>query len=389
MVRVKLFTALIRQSAGKLRREVILSAGLSLFCVFFALHIGAAAEKLLRDGVDFTALTIAVTAPEGDSTGETLSLWLGKMQDVKSYCTFVPMTAQEAEAALRRGDVGAVLALPSGFVDGVMAGENPDVTLTVSDDQPLDALLALWVGSSAADLLTAFQQGIFAVLSVYDAAPPQGLSRGDVVFSVNLRYIGETLSRGDAFRTLTVRATGALAPARHYGLSLGAFFLLLLAPILAPLYAPSVLRAQRRLRCLGYGTTLPFAAAVAAGALVLFPCALILLLPQDAALAAPLWALIASLCGCVLCLLIRSGAARATVSFLLSLLLLFLAGGILPQTMLPSVLRTLSRLTPISALRNAAVGDAEAVALLLGYAAMLALVGGFLYRARTERGAVE
>ncbi|MBQ3497016.1 MAG: hypothetical protein IJA73_02700 [Oscillospiraceae bacterium] len=344
---------------------------------------------MLRGGVDFSSLTIAVTAPEGDSTGETLSLWLGKMRDVKSYCTFLPMTVQEGEAALRRGEVGAVLSLPSGFVDGVLAGENPDVTLTVSDDQPLDALLALWVGGSAADLLTVFQQGIFAVLSVYDAAPPQGLSRGDAVFSVNMRYINETLSRGDAFRTLNVRATGALAPARHYGLSLGAFFLLLLAPILAPLYAPEPLRAQRRLRCLGYGARLPFAAAIAAGFAALLPCALILLLPQGGVPAAPLWALIASLWGGAVCLLLRGGAARATVSFLVSLLLLFLAGGILPQAMLPSPLRALSRFTPVAALRDAAAGDMAALLILLGYAAALAIAGGFFYRARTERGAAE
>ncbi len=380
MTRIRFLTTFIRQNVGKLRREVLLSAGLSLFCVFFALHIGSAAERTLQSGVDFSTLTIAVTAPEGDSTGEMLSLWLGKMKDIKSYCTFLPMTAQEGEAALRRGEVGAVLSLPSGFVDGVLAGENPDVTLTVSEKQPLDALLAAWVGGSAADILTTFQQGIFAVLSVYDAAPPQGLSRDDVVLSVNLRYINETLSRGDAFETLTVRATGALAPAQHYGLSLAAFFLFLLAPIPAPLYAPALLRAQRRLRCLGYGAAIPFTSAIAAGFAVLLPSALILLAPQRAAPAAPLWALAASLWGGVLCLLIRSDAARASVSFLTSLLLLFLAGGILPQTVLPSALRTLSRFTPVAAMRNVAAGDTSALVLLLGYSSLLLLTGFALYR---------
>ena len=108
--------------------------------------------------------TLAVTAPEGDPVPGLLEQYMGNMRDVRQYCTFRAMDGAEAAAALESGEVTAILVLPENFIQGVTDGSNPDVRLVVSGDRPLESLLTLWVGQSAADLLSSFQAGVYAVL---------------------------------------------------------------------------------------------------------------------------------------------------------------------------------------------------------------------------------
>lgn len=390
MPSIRVFITILRQNMGKLRQQVLLLAGLSLLCTFFAWQAGETAEKLLTNGVNFQRLTIAITAPEGDTTGETLSLWMGKLQDVKSYCSFLAMNPTEAEEALRQGEISAVLALPEDFIDGVLTGENPDVILTVSAERPLEALLANWVGGSAADLLMTFQQGIYAVLDVYDHTQPTDINRDDVVFGINLRYINWALGRESCFRTEMVSATGSLPLNQHYKLSLAAYFLIALAPALSTIYDPKVLRAQRRLRCIGVGVEPCFAAAVFSGIVIFLPAALIVLftakLPLKMILiVAVLWAVMTSLWGCLLCLLLPDSASRGMASFLLALLSLVLAGGLLPPTMLPSTMKAIGEYSLVSIMRNLAAGENAATLLgLTGYFVGLNLTDVLLYRKRME-----
>ena len=88
---------------------------------------------------------------------------------------------EEALAALASGEATAVLELPEDFVRKVQWGENPPVRIIVDGSRPLESLLTLWVGQSAADLLAASQAGIYAVLERYGQSPPPGLSRDQAV----------------------------------------------------------------------------------------------------------------------------------------------------------------------------------------------------------------
>ena len=389
---LRFWTILFTQNLGKLRRQWLLLAGLTLFCAFLALRAGPTAQALLTRGVDFQGLRIAVTAPDGDDTGRSLSLWLGKLRDVKEYCDFLPMDAAGADAALAQGEVSAVLTLPAGFLDGVLRGENPGVTLTVSAEHPLEALLAYWVGDSAARLLTAAQQGIYAALEAYDAAQPPGLSREDVVFAINLRFINWTLGREQSFRTRAVSPTGALPISLHYGLSLAAGLLLTAAPALAAVFDPAALRAQRRLRCAGRGPGACYSAAAGACAAVLWPMALASLLalgiPWPAAGGASLlWAVFAALTAALWCLALPEAGPCAMAAFLWALLALTSAGGLIPPVLLPPPLTRLSPLSPVTLLRTAAaeprnLRNLAALALwLLGMAA----AGTALYSRRMRR----
>ena len=391
------FGQFFRLTLVRLCRQRWLLAGLALLCLLLPLGAGRAAELLLSRGVNFSGVTLAVTAPEGDSVPQLLEQFMGDMEDIAQYCEITAMEGEEAMDALKQGAVTAVLVLPEDFIRGVMWGTNPDLRLVVAGDRPLESLLLLWVGQSACDILSAFQSGVYAVLDLYEADPPPGLTRDQVVMDINLRYISLAMGRSEMFRTEEVSATRTLPVALHYSLALTAFFALCAAPVFVPLYSGDWLRFQRSLRAAGRGVSAGYFSGVAAGMAALLPLILPSLLlaggrePLPLLGAALLAALFCSVFCSLCCLAAESAAGCGVAAFAVSLLSLFLAGGVVPPVLLPGPVRQLSGLSPVAWLLQLAAWPMGypldlTVWLCLGLSiplmAVLALV---LYRRRVDR----
>lgn len=339
---------------GRLCQQRWLLAGLALLCFLLPLGAGRAAGVLLSRGVDFHGVTLAITAPEGDGVPQQLERFMGDMEDIAQYCRIVSMDEEAALAALERGEVTAVLALPENFIRGVMWGENPDLRLIVAGDRPLESLLLLWVGQSACDILSAFQSGVYAVLDLYEEAPPPGLDREDVVLDINLRYISLALDRTGMFRTEEISATRTLPVPLHYALALISYFALSAAPLFVPVYSGDWLRPQQRLRAAGRGTAAGYWSGVLAGTVFLLPLLLPALLLAGGGVSLSLtasalgMALYCSLFCSVCCLISRSAAGCGVAAFTISLAWLALAGGIVPPVLLPRPVQKLSGLSPVA-----------------------------------------
>lgn len=397
---LRFFGIYLNLTLGRLCQQRWLLAGLALLCLLLPLGAGRAAGELLSRGVDFSPVTLAVSAPEGDQVPLQLEQFMGEMEDVAQYCRIVSMDEEAALAALARGEAAAVLDLPQDFIRGVMWGENPDLRLIVSGDRPLEALLLLWVGQSASDILSAFQSGVYAVLDLYEEAPPPGLTRDQVVFDINLRYISLALDRTGMFQTRELSATRTLPVPLHYALALLSYFALSAAPLFVPIYSGGWLRPQRRLRAAGRGVAVGYWAGVFAGAILLLPLLLPALLLAGGGPSLPLlgaalgMALFCSVFSSVCCLVSRSAAGCGLLAFTVSLAALALAGGIVPPVLLPGPVRGLRVLSPVSWLQRLAVGavgrppDPSAVLCLTASGAVLAVLALSLYRRRTDSGEV-
>ena len=377
MKNLRFFGLCLKLTAGGFCRRHWPLAGLVLLYLLLPLGAGQAAGHLLSQGVDFQGVTLAVTAPEGDGVPRQLEQYMGNMEDIAQYCRILAMGEEEALDALRRGEVTAVLALPKDFIHGVMRGTNPDLRLIVAGDRPLESLLLLWVGQSASDILAAFQSGVYAVLDLYEEAPPPGLDRDRVVLDINLRYIQLALDRGGLFRTEALSATGVLPVSLHYALALICYLALAAAPLFLPLYSGSRITFQRRLRCAGRGVAAGYFSAVFTGTgVLLLLLAPALLLTGEGSVSARMtaalgMALFCALFSSVCCLALRSAASCGAVSFLAALLALALAGGIVPGALLPAGVRRLSPLSPVTWLMRLA-------ALPMGYDLPLSSLAGLL-----------
>lgn len=395
METLALFGKLFVITTDRLCRRLALPAGLVLLCAALALCAGREAERVFSEGVDFSGVVLAVTAPEGDGVPELLEYFLGNMRDVREYCRVEAMARGAALDALEAGEVTAVLELPESFVRGVQWGENPDVRLIVDAKRPLGALLTLWLGQSATDLLASVQCGVYAVLDVCALRPIEGVSYERAMTEINLRYIQWVLGRQDLFKSRAVLPTGQLPVALHYELSALWFLLLALAPAFAWCFQGTFLAHRRRLRYARRSVLTGFFASLFACALtacVLFFAALTLLLRASllltlgvAALAALFFAAYAALCA----LVTNDAAGCGTLAFVLDGIFLPLSGGVVPPALLPEALRRLSAVSPIAwlrALSAAPLGyDApRAGASLAAAAAALCLLCAALYPRKAD-----
>lgn len=397
----RLFQKLTRLTMGRLRRQFRLLAGLALLCIALPFLAGRGAEAALSQGVSFSGITLAVTAPEGDRVPELLERYMGNMTDIRQYCRVEALEYEAALEALRDGGVTAVLVLPEHFVQSVQWGENPNVRLIVDGGHPLESMLTLWVGQSAADLLAAVQAGIYAVLDLYAQQPPAGISYERAVMEINLEYVRWTLDRQDMFRTETLLPTLSLPISLHYMLSVFWFLILAMAPVFAWNFQSGWLACQRRLRyaarspLTGFFSSLSVCAAVMAA--VIFAGLEVMVKPSVfpalgvAALCALFFASYAGLCG----LLSSTAAGCGCLSFFVTLAALFLAGGIVPPVLLPEALQRLEWVSPIAWMRTLtgqALGYSAAYpagGLLAGGTVLCGALSGRLYcrRVREQEGA--
>lgn len=384
---------------GKLCRQRMLLAGLALLCFLLPLLLGPVASSLLSQGVAFNQITLAIVAPEEDSIGAQLTQILSGMQDIRKYCQVQAMTQPEAEAALARGDITAALIIPEGFVSGILNGTNPDVTLMVSPDRPLESLLLLWLGQNAADLLATVQSSIYTVLEQHAQNPAQ-LEYRDVLTQINLTYISWTLNRQDMYRIQEIPVTNHLPISTHYVLSLFAYLALSLAPVFFSIYTSDWVRSLSRFRTAGIGACVCFSASVTACSLVqaVLTFFFLLFLPSSNVLIAIpisiLFGLFCALFGSLCCLLATDTGSCSSLSFGGSLLLLFLSGGILPPVLMPGRLQPLIPFSPVTWLRNimaAAVGYECPLISLLGLVCsglIFFAAGCLLYARRSRKGGV-
>ena len=328
----------LRRRAGALLAAALLAAG----CCWRAARL---AGRLLR-GVGDARFTLAVSAQGG--TAQALGL-AARMEDLARYCTVVQAGGEEeALALLQSGQAGAALLLPEQFLSSVLTGENAAPQLVVADGRPVDSLLALWLGRSAVRMLCAAQSGVYTALDAIRAQP--GLPAAQLTAGLDLAYLRYTLGRAQMYRAETVQATGALAPAAHYGLLWPLYLLALTLPAARPaLYMGGGL--LRRARAAGgrplawlagrvWAVCLWYAALLWAGLALLGTAG-----PGQAALRAlPVGALLA--CWGFLCANLGRRAG-GVLRFAWATAGLVLCGGLLPPALLPSALRWAARATPL------------------------------------------
>ena len=377
---------------GKLCRQRLLLAGVTLLCIFLPLLLGPAAQEALSGGVDFGGISLAVTAPEGDPVPEQMEALLGRMRDISQYCSVFAMDYDAALESLEAGAVSAVLVLPENFVTGVMDGTNPDIGLILDPDRPLEGLLTLWVGQSASDMLAAVQAGVYGVLDLYRQYPAAEMSYQDVMVQINLRYINWTLGRQDMFRVRQVSAVREMTIGQHYSLSLLCFLVLAMAAFFLPVYESRWVASQGRLRAAGRGWLSGFLASLAVCTLVITAvlAAALTLITENT-----FWELLpaALVCGVfcagfvsLCCLLTDRAGSCGILSFGIALVMLGLSGGILPPAVMPASLRPWLEWSPISRMRSlmAFPGREDAVHMLVA-AAVLVMPAMALYRYRSRK----
>lgn len=112
--------------------------------------------------------SVAVVATDIDESYMNMGLnMLGKMASTSDYFTFTVMDPDEAEKALSRGKIIAIINFPEGAVEGILDGTNDPVDIRFNDSNPLSSVLLTELTKSGATLLSGAQAGTYTTAKLF------------------------------------------------------------------------------------------------------------------------------------------------------------------------------------------------------------------------------
>lgn len=329
-----------------------------------------AGTKLLYSGSHKEPLNVALVLPEdSDRYTRAAFSFINEIDTVKNQCSFTEMSEDDAFNNMRDGSVDAIILVPGQFIEHIMNGTNTpaQVILPKSGSTSSSPLFRELVNAGVGDLAIA-QAGIYAV---DDYCGRYGLK--DEIAAAELylndKYLSHALDRSVYFSKETISSTGSLTLIQFYFCT-GAVLLIMLSSI----SCISLLRSensctQAAIKRNGVPYIISSAcrfSAVSAAYLIL-----ILIIAGIAITAAELspqvrytlqdvftafgpssvlmlaFALpaIFSLSHMLLSLSDNTGAGIILL-FIMTVLMVFLAGGLVPKAFLPSVLQKSAVLVP-------------------------------------------
>lgn len=184
---------------AQLKRVARLLPGQILADLVICICAGALACLLIAQGASVAEGTRYRIAMVGDLSDSYLGFGIAavqEMDDSRFMIELVPMSEQEAEAALRRGELYAVMRVPEGLMESVVYGENDKlVTYTAAQGQRgLGIMVMGEITDVASTLVTCSQSTIYAMQQVL-ADQDRGEEIGRETDKLNLALINLVLSR--------------------------------------------------------------------------------------------------------------------------------------------------------------------------------------------------
>lgn len=332
-----------------------------LAMVLAALILSAAAAiagNALFAGKGFAGITVAAAFEDDD---QELTLLMGIVASTPSLASYVNVqlvSPDEALDMLKSGNAAVAAIFPKGFILSVLQGENLSPTIYLNSANRLENTLVLLLSQNITRMLARAQQGIALTLHVHEATQTTNPSRSTTVKDINIEYINFVLASKNMFNKEVVSPTGMLTLAQHYLLSSLLFFTALATPLLFRLYS---LRVQhgwvQRLRSAGQPLWVYSMAQIAAGAAALFVLLGLLaggmaatsgLAPRLIVLPGMLLVALCLSCFGFLCCNAGNILGAVSINFLLSMAMLVIAGGLIPQILLPAALAALTPFSPFT-----------------------------------------
>lgn len=353
----------------------LLTALLALVCAGAALAVSKGAESVYRP------VRAAVVDEENSLFSRMLVSAVSEMDYIAPLLTLDRMDRKEAEAALKEGELAAVIILPAGFVDDITQGRESRGTILLSSAAASQTQVVEAVARCGQLLLAAGQYGVFSGESLLREAGIGGQPYDSFLNRANLALLEEAAGAGQSYFHLTVTDYDgtSLSPAGWYASGWLTLLLFLCSMFFAELYRRDVNRPMlSRLRACGVGSGSFLAGKVALPVVfrwaVMLPLLILSASPLGvgALLSALAAAAAAGVMGGAVMLCLPSGSA---VLGGLAAAGLFLCGGIVPRQLLPEAVLTVGRFTPFGAVQGllhpawGAAPSALPLLLTLGYTA--------------------
>lgn len=195
---------------------------------------------------------IAVVVREDNTVTQMAIGFVESMESVSEFCRFRQVSEEEGFSLLGEGKVAALILLPEQLVEGIMNGENPPVEIYFAKQAGLEAMLFKELTDAGAGLLNVAQAEIYGA---GDTAAAYGFTDKLSVMemeidSYNLAF---ALDRLALYETEQVSVTGQMSVFQYFAASAVVLFLLLFGMALYPVMQPEPVVFRKQLTREGVG----------------------------------------------------------------------------------------------------------------------------------------
>lgn len=141
--------------------------------ILFILLTGAASYGIFKyyetpEDNGLVKATVAVVTGDMDDAYLNIGInMLGKMASTSDYFSFTVMDEDDAEKALKKGKIIAIIDFPDGAVESILDGTNDPVNIRFNDSNPLSSVLLTELTKSGATLLSGAQAGTYTTAQLF------------------------------------------------------------------------------------------------------------------------------------------------------------------------------------------------------------------------------
>lgn len=183
---------------------------------FFILIIGLFMFKQNSESEDTKKINVAFV---GDITDTYLDVGIYALQNMDTSrfsINFINTTEEEAEKALKSGELSGYLRIPDGFVYSIVNGENIPITyVSLNSPSGFTSIIMREITDVASDLVIDSQSAIFSAQN-FAQKYAEDKNIYEVANEISLKYITNILSRNEAY---------SIETADNDGISVGAYYI--------------------------------------------------------------------------------------------------------------------------------------------------------------------
>ncbi len=324
--------------------------------------IAFSANKMLYGNRSVGSIQVGVAVPEDDRGAKWIMSMVSSLESVSSLCEFVYLDEEEGRRQMDKGEIYALMLIPDQLLEGIMNGTNQPVTIVFPEKAGLEASVFRELTDAGTEILKTAQAAIYGTDELLtELGKTSQIPKAEA--DLNQMYLKYALSRSVYFQTSQVSVSGDVTTEMFYGISCAVLAVLLLGIPAAGFSKPFSPVMEKKLYLSGFSRPMRLWARTAALA---FLFALATAFPfffclsrgifQSGWLSIPVWLLI---CVCASGWVIfiyeagRSTLAGVSILFLSTIVMMFMAGGLIPSVFLPDAVAEAGRVTPVFFLMDA------------------------------------
>lgn len=353
-----IFISLVIADLKRLKKyifQIIVSVILVLIVCTAA---GIVISKNIYKEDEFQAVRLAYYLPDDDDKKYN-KLAIGMLEEMRSMQESAEMmqvsSIEEGYKMLENGDISYFIIVPEDFFSGIMDSTNPTLDIIVNDNSSITSYIANELFISYAKYLGIAQAGIYSAL---DTVREHGFSPDqvyDVQDKVNLIFLDRSLNKDGYINTVDATNEGSYSLLQHYFASALMLSLFFVSFVIMPFLRGYNSGIYKKLSTYGINESHIFFSRLVCTCLALYvafiPCFIgISIYNRSIHILGLIIAIPAIMLIALIIAFISSFSSNVfsgnIITLVIALLIVYIGGGIIPSALLPSVVQTLSNITP-------------------------------------------